>query len=113
MVGLVVEVQELRHRFEAHRIGLEDFELLAQVKQRDPACAQAVTALVLHGFDDYRKDVTVYRSARRLLMEPSTSGSGRPCADRAAAWRNGAGDMELAARKQGGPRPSYVTSSLS
>jgi hypothetical protein len=48
---------------------LEDFELLSQLKQHDLARAQAVTALVLQGFDDYRKDVTAYRGARRLLLE--------------------------------------------
>jgi len=57
------------HRFEAHRIGMEDFELLAQLKQRDPARAQAIIAQVLKGFDDYRKDTTAYRAARKQLLE--------------------------------------------
>lgn len=57
------------HRFEAHRIGLEDFELLAQLKSHDPARARAVIAQVLQGFDDYRKDATAYRTARTQLLE--------------------------------------------
>lgn len=57
------------HRFEAHRIGMEDGELLAQLKRKDPARAQAIIAEVVKGFDDYRKDVTVYRAARKDLLE--------------------------------------------
>ncbi len=57
------------HRFEAHRIGLEDFELLAQLKQHDPARARVVIAQVLQGFDDYRKDPAAYRAARQQLLE--------------------------------------------
>jgi hypothetical protein len=57
------------HRFEAHRIGMEDLELLAQLKKRDPARAQAIIAEVLKGFDDYRKDVAAYRAARKDLLE--------------------------------------------
>lgn len=57
------------HRFEAHRIGMEDFELLAQLKKRDLARAQAITAMVVKGFDDYRKDPVAYRAARQALLE--------------------------------------------
>jgi len=64
------------HRFEAHRIGLEDFELLAQLKKKDPARAQAVIAQVLQGFDDYKKDATTYRTARKALLE-AVDGLGR------------------------------------
>jgi hypothetical protein len=64
------------HRFEAHRIGLEDFELLAQLKQRDPARAQAITVQVVRGFDDYTKDAAAYRAARKALLE-AVDGQGR------------------------------------
>lgn len=57
------------HRFEAHRIGMEDLELLAQVKKKDPARAQAIIAEVLKGFDDYKKDAGAYRAARKDLLE--------------------------------------------
>jgi anthranilate phosphoribosyltransferase len=57
------------HRFEAHRIGMEDYELLAQLKSHDSARAQKIIARVLQGFDKYSKDVAEYRIARRLLLE--------------------------------------------
>ena len=57
------------HRFEAHRIGMEDCELLAQVKRRDPGEAGKIIDRVLQGFDKYSKDVAAYRTARRLLLE--------------------------------------------
>jgi hypothetical protein len=57
------------HRFEAHRIGLEDFELLAQVKAHDPRRAQEIIARVVQGFDKYVKDVATYRATRELLLE--------------------------------------------
>jgi hypothetical protein len=57
------------HRFEAHRIGLEDYELLAQVKTRDPLRAQEIIERVVQGFDTYSKDVAAYRAARKLLLD--------------------------------------------
>lgn len=57
------------HRFEAHRIGMEDYELLAQLKSHDSARAQKIIARVLQGFDNYSKDVAAYRMTRRLLLE--------------------------------------------
>ncbi len=57
------------HRFEAHRIGMEDYELLAQLKTHDALRAQQIIALVLQGFDKYSKDVTTYRTARQLLLD--------------------------------------------
>jgi len=57
------------HRFEAHRIGMEDYELLAQLKLHDPPRAQRIIAQVLQGFDKYSKDVAAYRKARNLLLE--------------------------------------------
>lgn len=57
------------HRFEAHRIGMEDCELLAQLNARDPQQAETIIARVVQGFDKYSKDVAVYREARRLLLD--------------------------------------------
>jgi hypothetical protein len=56
------------HRFEAHRIGMEDAELLGQVKAHDPARAQEIIAMVLRGFDAYNKDVGAYRKAKEALL---------------------------------------------
>lgn len=57
------------HRFEAHRIGMEDFELLAQLKSHDAPRAQQIIAGVLQGFDKYSADVGTYRTARKLLLD--------------------------------------------
>jgi len=56
------------HRFEAHRIGLEDYELLAQLKAHDAPRAQQIIARVVQGFDKYSKDVGTYRAAKELLL---------------------------------------------
>lgn len=57
------------HRFEAHRIGLEDCELLTQLKSHDAARAAKIIAQVVQGFDKYSKDVRTYRVARKDLLE--------------------------------------------
>jgi hypothetical protein len=56
-------------RFEAHRIGMEDFELLAQLKNKDSKTAQKVIDLVFQAFDQYNKDVPAYRNAKAMLLE--------------------------------------------
>jgi hypothetical protein len=56
-------------RFEAHRIGMEDYELLAQLKLHDAARAQQIIAQVFQAFDKYSKEIAVYRAARNLLLE--------------------------------------------
>jgi hypothetical protein len=48
---------------------MEDYELLAQLKQHDRPRAEAIIAPVLQGFDQYRKDSAAYRSAKQLLLE--------------------------------------------
>jgi hypothetical protein len=57
------------HRFEAHRIGMEDYELLAQLKIHDAPRAQQIIARVLQAFDKYSKDIATYRTARKLLLD--------------------------------------------
>lgn len=57
------------HRFEAHRIGMEDCEVLAQLKRRDPGRADEIIAMVVRAFDDYDKRVQEYRRARQALLE--------------------------------------------
>lgn len=56
-------------RFEAHRIGLEDRQLLQMLRAADPAAADAIIAELFRGFDDFEKDVARYRAARRRLLE--------------------------------------------
>jgi hypothetical protein len=55
-------------RFEAHRIGMEDAELLNQLKAVDPERALAVMNMVFRAFDDYDKEVPAYRAARLELL---------------------------------------------
>lgn len=57
------------HRFEAHRIGMEDVELLAQLKKADRAKADAIIAKVVTGFDQYVAKPAAYREARRALLD--------------------------------------------
>ncbi len=57
------------HRFEAHRIGLEDYELLAQLKLHDSSRAEQIIAQVVQRFDKYSTDVMAYRAARKQLLD--------------------------------------------
>jgi hypothetical protein len=56
-------------RFEAHREGLEDLELLQILQARDPARGRAILKPVIRAFDDYTKDAAVLRAARRKLLQ--------------------------------------------
>ncbi len=55
-------------RFEAQREGLEDLELLRQLRRRQPRRAAALLKPVIRGFDDYTQEVPVLRRARRALL---------------------------------------------
>jgi hypothetical protein len=57
------------HRFESHRIGMEDYELLAQLKPHDAPRAQQIIARVFQAFDRFSKDIEAYRTAKGLLLE--------------------------------------------
>ena len=56
-------------RFEAFRIGIEDFELLQMLKQKDASKAADYIRLVFKDYTDYSTDVTAYRAARKALLE--------------------------------------------
>lgn len=56
-------------RFEAHRIGLEDGELLRQLFALDREEAERIVARVFRAFDDYETDVALYLDARREVLE--------------------------------------------
>ena len=56
-------------RFEAHRIGMEDYELLRQLKAKSPAQMNKVINRVLRSFNDYDKNIADYRKTRKLLLE--------------------------------------------
>jgi hypothetical protein len=55
-------------RFEAHRIGMEDAELLRQLKRVDAPRAREIIDMVCRAFDDYDTDVAAYRRAKRDLL---------------------------------------------
>jgi len=55
-------------RFESQREGLEDLELLRRLREEKPRAAAALLGAVIRGFDDYTKDVTRFRAARRKLL---------------------------------------------
>ncbi len=57
------------HRFEAHRIGMEDCELLHQLQAHDAPRAGRIIERVVQGFDRYSKDVADYRTAREFLLD--------------------------------------------
>jgi hypothetical protein len=56
-------------RFEAFRMGVEDFELLQILQRKDPAKAAEVIRMVFRDYTDYSTDVRVYRAARRELLQ--------------------------------------------
>lgn len=55
-------------RFEAHRIGAEDAELLRMMWQRDPAQTRRLILRVYRSMSDWEPDVANYRAARRELL---------------------------------------------
>jgi hypothetical protein len=65
------------HRFEAHRIGIEDHELLSMVKAHNPAKADRIIGTVVQGFDKYTADVDAYRKARQALLEAADEATSR------------------------------------
>jgi len=56
------------HRFEAHRIGMEDAELLKLLEAQNPEQADRLCRQVFRAFDDYETDVRLYRDVKRQLL---------------------------------------------
>jgi hypothetical protein len=56
-------------RFEAFRIGVEDFELLRIMKKTNAGKAADLIRRVFRDYTDYSTDVSVYRAARKALLE--------------------------------------------
>lgn len=59
-------------RFEAMREGLEDYELLLQVAEKDRKLADRITRQVFRGFADYTEDVGVFRKAHARLLRAAS-----------------------------------------
>ncbi len=56
-------------RFEAMGAGIEDYELLRLVGERDPKLADEICAQLVRGFTDYDATVKGFDAARRRLLE--------------------------------------------
>ena len=56
-------------RFEAHRIGMEDAELLLMLREYLREDMDELVNRVLRGYDDYEKDVKSYRATRREMLD--------------------------------------------
>lgn len=56
-------------RLESQREGIEDLELLRLLEQRQPRRAASIVQSVIRGFGDFTKDMRVFRSARRKVLE--------------------------------------------
>jgi hypothetical protein len=55
-------------RLEAHRVGMEDYELIRMLRDKEPGKADRIIRSVIRSFTDYTKDPRVYRRARRALF---------------------------------------------
>jgi hypothetical protein len=55
-------------RFEAHRIGMEDFELLYLLKKRNPELASKLIGKLFQAFDQYDKSIPDYRKVKQELL---------------------------------------------
>jgi hypothetical protein len=55
-------------RFEAHREGFEDAELLRQLKARSPRQAEKLIRSVFRDFKSYTRDLPAFRATRRRLL---------------------------------------------
>jgi hypothetical protein len=56
-------------RFEAFRTGIEDYELLRLLMQKESRTAQELIESVFRDYTDYSTDVRLYRKARQRLLE--------------------------------------------
>lgn len=56
-------------RLDAMRDGIEDHELLSQLKEKNPAKAEELAARIVKDWDDYDTNLENFRKARRELLE--------------------------------------------
>ena len=55
-------------RWEAVRAGIEDYELLMMLEEKDPKKARRISASLIRGFNDYDMDIARFRAARLRLL---------------------------------------------
>ncbi|MFO7617950.1 MAG: DUF4091 domain-containing protein [Bacteroidales bacterium] len=56
-------------RFEAHRIGMEDYELLLQLKAKDPDQMNELISKLFRAFNDYSTNSGEYRAVKAQLLQ--------------------------------------------
>ncbi len=56
-------------RWEMQREGVQDYELLRLLAERDPVAAEKIAGRLVMGFDDYSTDMADFRAARHDLLE--------------------------------------------
>ena len=56
-------------RFEAHRIGIEDFELLRMLEAKDNQKARDLVRRIFRDYTDYSTDISAYRATRKALLD--------------------------------------------
>ena len=59
-------------RFEAHRIGMEDYELLYLLKKQNPDLAAKLIDKLFQAFDQYDKDIRDYRKVKQEVLSALT-----------------------------------------
>jgi len=55
-------------RFEAHRMGLEDYAMLKMLKVKDPEAAESIIGRLFLGYDNWVNSFVEYRKVRKELM---------------------------------------------
>jgi len=56
-------------RFEAHRIGIEDYEMLFDLKQQNPKRAKKLVGKLFQSYTDYNLNLKDYRKTRKKLIK--------------------------------------------
>ncbi len=56
-------------RFEAHRIGIEDYELLYQLKQTNPKLVEKQIGKIFRSYTDYDTSLSSYRKVKKKVLK--------------------------------------------
>ncbi|MBQ4199368.1 MAG: DUF4091 domain-containing protein, partial [Kiritimatiellae bacterium] len=56
-------------RLEAPRAGMEDADMLAMLRRRDRAGADAIVRRMARGYGDYSTSCKLYREVRRAILQ--------------------------------------------
>lgn len=55
-------------RFEAHRVGIEDYELLEQLKVKNPTAYKELMFKLFQSYTDYNVDIVEYREVKKEML---------------------------------------------